>query len=557
MLTNLYIENIAVIEKSNIDFSNGFNVITGETGAGKSIIIGAINAILGRRISKDIIRTGAESAFVSATFDNLPCYIIQKIREEGYPIESDGTLIIKREINVNGKNVCRINDRPATVSTLKEIGSSLINIHGQHENYGLLSVQSHISYIDKIGDLYGPLSDYKKVYNELLNVRNEIESMLINDMEKERKLDLLTYQTEEIKSANLRLGEFEELNELRNKYLNSEKIGEAINNAKYLLDGKDDSLGAITKIEKAISSLEGITEYLLNAKVIKDRIQNAFYEIEDCSMELSGNLEGICYDKKDLLETEERLDCIYKLKRKYGSDIGEILEYLEKSEKELSKIENSDIEIQKLRKKQEALEKESSELSSELSEKRKVFAKLFSKKVKEELAYLDMPGVNIDVHIENCAKYSLGQDKVEFLISTNAGEEAKSLSKIASGGELSRIMLSIKNVLSSSDEVDTMIFDEVDTGISGSAAQKVGLKLKEVSKNRQVICVTHLAQIAALGDHHILIKKITEHERTYTKIQNLDQEGRKHEIARIISGISITESTLKNAKEMIEMARNI
>lgn len=557
MLTNLYIENIAIIEKSSIDFSKGLNVMTGETGAGKSIIIGAINAILGKRISKDIIRTGANSAFVSASFENLSQEVMNIITGSGYALEDDGGLLISREVNINGKNSCYINGRPANLSFLKEIGENLINIHGQHDSIGLLSVQSHILYIDKIGGLNSLLNDYKLVYNELANLNKEIDRMLSDDMEKEQRIDLLKYQIEEIESANLEIGEFEDLTETKNKYLNSEKIAKVINDVRLMLDGTDEYPGALKALESAVSSLDDITDCFSKAEELKFRMDNVFYELEDCSLELNSCLDDTFFDKDDLERIEERLDCIYKLKRKYGKSIEEVLEYLENAKVELSKIENSDLELERLKEKQKLLELRADKLANELSNKRKVAAEEFSKRVKAELMYLDMPNVNIYVNIENCEKYALGKDKIEFLISTNYGESAKPLAKIASGGELSRIMLSIKNVLASKDDIDTMIFDEVDTGISGSAAQKVGLKLKEVSKDKQVICVTHLAQIAALGDSHLFIKKIVEDERTYTKITKLAGEERKYEIARIIGGIHITNSTLENAKEMLEMGQGI
>lgn len=555
MLTNLYIENIAVIEKSNINFKSGLNVMTGETGAGKSIVIGAINSILGKRISKDLIRTGANSAFVSATFDNLSPTVLEKIKEAGYSLDEDQLLIISREININGKSACYINSRPTTVSFLKELGLNLINIHGQNENYGLLSTSSHISYIDKLGNLNETLDKYKEVYNEFTNVNNEIKKLLVNDMEREQRLDLLRFQVEEIENANLQPGELEQLIETRNNYLNSEKIARAISQTKYLLDGKDEFPGVLKSLNEAVLELDSINDFLTKSQETRNRLQNAFYEIEDCSMDLNSYLDDTFYDQNELDEIEERLDQIHKLKRKYGNTIEEILNYLDKIKKELCKIENSDQELHKLEEKKNLLENEADRLADLLSSKRRQTAKEFSKKVKDGLTYLDMPGVSIYVDIKDCEKYSLGKDKVEFLISTNSGEAQKPLSKIASGGELSRIMLSIKNVLSLNDDVDTMIFDEVDTGISGSAAQKVGLKLKEVSKNRQVICVTHLSQIAVFGDNHLLIKKTVENQRTYTKIETLNNDGRQHEIARIIGGLNITDATLKNAKEMLEMAK--
>ena len=554
MLTELYIENIAVIEKSNISFDKGLNVMTGETGAGKSVIIGAINAILGQRVSKDMIRTGADTAFVSACFNNISKSVIDKLYKLGFKLEEDGTLILQRELNLNGKNTCRINNRPATLAVLKDIGSQLINVYGQHESYFLLSPQTHIHYIDRMGNLMDSIDSYQRVYKEMKNVKARLDALKADDADKERRIDILNYQINEIESADLKVEEFDDLIERKNKYVNSEKISDSIKKAKYLIDGEDEFAGNLNMLSEVNSLLDGIEEYMPEIAKINEIIKEAFYNIEDCSFELGNLLEGIEYDPNELSMIEERLDLIYKLKRKYGDSIEEMLSYLEKSKMELEKITCSEEETLELEKSYTSLNNKVTALAEDLSNKRKETALVFAQKVQDELGFLDMPGVRIEVNVEDCELNPLGKDSLEFLISTNSGELTKPLSKIASGGELSRIMLAIKSVLSDKDGVDTLIFDEVDTGISGSAAQKVGLKLREVSKNRQVLCVTHLAQIAALGNQHYLIKKNVESGRTYTNINRISNEEREREIARIIGGLNITDTTIKNAREMLRLA---
>lgn len=556
MLSNLYIENIAVIEKTSIDFKKGLNVMTGETGAGKSIVIDSINAVLGNRTSKELIRTGASSAFVSAEFTNLSEKATAVIYEAGFELE-DGELLIQREISTTGKNKCRINGRPATVSTLKEIGVQLINIHGQHESYELMSPELHISYIDKLAGLESEIEAYQEVYKKYKKLSAELKKATVDESERERKIDLLKYQIDELEDADLRDGEYEELNEQKAVLQNSEKIIEAIMSSRALMNGDEESSGVLENLQEINSQLSDISEYMSEVEPINSRIESAIYELEDCLSELTGLTDLVDTDGGSLDSIEERLDLIYTLGKKYGSTIKEMLDFLDKAKKELNALVMYDENREALIKECDKAYKEAEKLAKVLSEKRKATSSEFADKVCEEMAFLDMPNVKLVVVQEKCELNSLGCDNIEFLISTNPGEPPKPISKIASGGELSRMMLAVKNVLSDKDDIDTLIFDEVDTGISGSAAQKVGLKLREVSKSRQVLCVTHLAQIAAMGNSHFKISKSVRDEKTFTKVEELDHEERKQELARIIGGTEMTKASLDYAEEMLRAGENI
>lgn len=556
MLSNLYIENIAVIEKTSIDFKKGLNVMTGETGAGKSIVIDSINAVLGNRTSKELIRTGASSAFVSAEFTDLSEKALAVIDEAGFELE-DGELLIQREISTTGKNKCRINGRPATVSTLKEIGVQLINIHGQHESYELMSPELHISYIDKLAGLESEIEAYQEVYKKYKKLSAELKKATVDESERERKIDLLKYQIDELEDADLRDGEYEELNEQKAVLQNSEKIIEAIMSARALMNGDEESSGVLENLQEINSQLSDISEYMSEVEPINSRIESAIYELEDCLSELTGLTDLVDTDGGSLDSIEERLDLIYTLGKKYGSTIKEMLDFLDKAKKELNALVMYDENREALIKECDKAYKEAEKIAKELSEKRKATSSEFADKVCEEMAFLDMPNVKLVVVQEKCELNSLGCDNIEFLISTNPGEPPKPISKIASGGELSRMMLAVKNVLSDKDDIDTLIFDEVDTGISGSAAQKVGLKLREVSKSRQVLCVTHLAQIAAMGNSHFKISKSVRDEKTFTKVEELNHEGRKQELARIIGGTEMTKASLDYAEEMLRAGENI
>ena len=551
MISQLYIENVAVIEKAEIHFTPEFNVLTGETGAGKSIVIDSLHAILGERILREIIRSGARSAFVSAVFQDVNQIIIDQLQSLGYPIEEDGSLLIQREISLDGKNACRINGRPATVSVLKELAPFLINIHGQHESYHLLSSDLHIHYIDKMGELEPLCEEYRNSYQKLLNIKKQLEKNRMDEGEKARKIDLLTYQIDELKSANLRVGEQQELLEKRNFYLNSEKVASAIKMAKDIMNGDEYQSGVLSSTSQMVDSLSSAELYLPSIHNLVERLEGICYDLEDCKEELTGYASNLEFDPSELEEVENRLDLLYRLEMKYGSTEESMLDFLDRCVSELSEIELSDERIADLEKEFEKEKIHTENLANTLSKKRREIANIFTKKVKEELVFLDMPNVNFQVEQNICDMGINGIDKIQFLLSTNPGEPVKPISKIASGGELSRIMLAIKTVLAGKDEIDTLIFDEVDTGISGSAAQKVGLKLREVSKNRQVICVTHLAQIAALGNSHFLIQKHTQEGRTFTEVLPLNFEQRKREIARIMGGTEITPLMLKNAEEML------
>ena len=500
MILNLYIENIAVIEKTSIDFSDGFNVMTGETGAGKSIVIDSINLILGHRAPKDIIRTGSERAFISATFDSLSSEVTELIENLGYSIDEDGLLIIQREINLNGKGTCRINSRPATVASLKQIGKYLINIHGQHESYGLLSPDTHLEYVDNLGGLNIDLENYRSEFNELRKLKLNLDEGSIDESEKARKVDLLKYQINEIEEINPIRGEEEELKEQREIFVNSEKISSSISKSKELINGDETNIGALQLLESATNSILEVSPYISTANDLYSRMKNLVYELEDCASEIINMSDDVEYDSDEMEKIELRLDDIYKLTRKYGSNIDEVLEYLKKAKDELENIEFFEEKIEKLKVLFKECKLRTIKLADILSKRRKQVADIFAKNVKEELEFLAMPGVKFCISIKKGNLNINGFDEIEFLISTNPGEDPKPISKIASGGELSRIMLAIKSVSADNDRIDSLIFDEIDTGISGAVAQKVGIKLKEVSKKRQVICVTHSAQIASLSD---------------------------------------------------------
>lgn len=555
MLSQLYIENIAVIEKARIDFKAGFNVLTGETGAGKSILIDSIHAVLGERTSRELVRTGAKSAFVSAVFDGICSEAAAGLEELGYPLEEDGTLILQREIGADTKSSCHINGRPATVSILRKIGPLLINIHGQHESYGLLSPESHIGYLDGTGLPADRLSEYRRAYEAMRKAKENFDSCIMDETQKARRMDLLKYQIDELEQANLRAGEEEDLNRRRTLYRNSEKIAGSLSEARSALDGDEENAGALSAVSTAAQALKEARNYLPELTDLAERLEEISYGLDDCSSELRGYSAQLEYDPSEIDEVESRLDLLYRLGMKYGGTVDEMLAHLEEFQTELEKIRLSDENAAKFREDYKREKKRAEGFAAEISRWRKNAASEFSERVRQELQFLDMPNVTFEVHMEQVPLGPFGWDKVEFYISTNPGEPAKPIAKIASGGELSRIMLAIKTVLAGGDEVGTLIFDEVDSGVSGSAAQKIGLKLREVSENRQVICVTHLAQIAALADTQYLIEKHVEAGRTFTQVLELNEEGRKQELARIMGGTRITPLMLQNAAEMLEMAR--
>ena len=551
MLSTLYIENIAVIEKTNIDFTQGLNVLTGETGAGKSIIIDSINAVTGHRTSKDIIRTGSDSAYVSATFTDVSVEIMDKVMDMGFTAE-DNTLIFSRELSLNGRNTCRINNRPATVSTLKELGINLINIHGQHESLELMQSDSHIIYIDNYGNLSSLKEDYYNSYKELIKLKKLLNSKGGDESQRLYEIDLLSFQIDEIDNASLSIGEDESLNEEKKILQNSEKIRSFLEKAKDNLSGYSGGDSACNLVDQASTNLIKASNFYDEAEGLSNRLSDLSYSLQDISVEINDLIDNLEFNPSRLEEIEIRLDEIYKLKRKYGSTIEEILTYRDNAEARLNELVNFDKNMAEAKEKYDTLLAETYEKSVVLTNARQKAGQEFTYKVQEEMKFLDMPNVRISVSIEETPLSSTGKDKVEILISANPGETPKPVSKIASGGELSRMILAIKTVLSESDIVDTLIFDEVDTGISGKASRKVGLKLKEVAKNRQVICVTHQVQIASLGDSHHFIRKNIKDDRTFTDVTTLDRQGRIDELARIMGGIDITENTKKLAEEMLD-----
>ena len=552
MLSQLYIQNIAVIEKASIDLEKGFTVLTGETGAGKSIIIDAIHAVLGERTSRELVRTGASSASVSALFTGLDQDTLALLDRLSIPREEDGSLLIQRDIRLEGRASCKLNGAPATVSMLKELGPRLVTIHGQHESYELLSPEVHMTYLDSFGGLEDLLAEYQSAYRGLRETQRQLEALQTDEGEKARLSDLLHYQIDEIEGAGVRAGEREELETQREAIRNSEKIAEALELVRGLLSGDEEREGLLSEISQASSEASRVAAYLPELEEASQKLQEAGYLLEDVD-DLLRNA-GVDFDPELLESIEDRLDLLYKLGLKYGGSEEKILEYLEDCRSRLHQIEFSDEERERLEALYEEKKSRAIALAKQLSQKRKQASGLFIRQVKEELAFLNMPGIEFETEIQRVPLYAMGCDKIQFLVSANKGEPPKPMSKIASGGELSRIMLAIKTVLSGKDKVDTLIFDEVDTGISGAAANKVGQKLKQVSRDRQVLCITHLAQMAALADHHLLISKHVEGERTFTQVKALDLEGRKREVARIIGGDSITQLQLEMAEEMLQKA---
>ena len=550
MLAQLFIRNIAVIEKASIDLEKGFTVLTGETGAGKSIIIDAIHAVLGERTSKELVRSGTDSASVSALFTGLDEDTLSLLDQLSLPREEDGSLLIQRDIRLEGRSTCKINGAPATVSMLKQLGPRLVTIHGQHESYELLSPEVHMEYLDSFAGLESLLAEYQAAYRTLRETQRQLEALQTDEGEKARLSDLLHYQIDEIEAANVRVGEREELEAQRELIRNSEKIASALELLRGLLSGDEESEGLLAGISQAAAQAGRVAAYLPELAEASQKLQEAGYLLEDVDAILHGT--AVDFDPALQESIEERLDLLYKLGLKYGGSEEKILEYLEDCRIRLHQIEFSNEERERLEAQYETQKTAAIALAKELSEQRKAASKQFISQVKGELAFLNMPGIAFETEIQRVPLYHMGCDKLQFLVSANKGEPPKPMSKIASGGELSRIMLAIKTVLSGKDKVDTLIFDEVDTGISGAAANKVGQKLKQVSQNRQVLCITHLAQIAALADHHFLISKHVEGERTYTQVQGLDFEGRKREVARIIGGDQVTDLQLEMAGEMLK-----
>lgn len=553
MLTSLKIENVAIIESAAIEFGCGLNVLTGETGAGKSIVIDSINAILGERTSRDIIRTGAQSAKVYAVFEDVNERVRNFLDENGIDCE-DGVLIINRTLSREGKNVCRINGAPVTVSMLREIGGELIDIHGQHDNQSLLSPEKHCGFVDSFAGNADLIADYREKYGRLCEIRSKLKKLTTDESSKSQRIDFLTYQIDELEKAEITIGERDELKARKSLINNSQKVIESLNIAYEALKADGAGIDMITDAESEIANASAYMETLGEAS---EKITDIRYELEDIAETLRDAMTEVDFDPSELEDIDERLDLLYRLSKKYGDTEEEMLEYLEKARAELDNIAFSEERVKELQKQEKEALAETETAACKLTESRKTAGEKLSNAICSELEFLDMPNVRFVVKCNDIGLTENGKDEIEFLISANAGEEPKPLAKIASGGELSRIMLAIKNVLAETDGVDTMIFDEIDTGVSGRAAQKIAMKLRSASKGRQVICVTHLAQIAAQGDVHLYISKSVSDGKTYTNIKSLIEEERVAEIARIMGGMEITKLQLESAREMLANAGNL
>lgn len=555
MLVSLVIDNIAVIEHTDIDFSVGFNVMTGETGAGKSIVIDSINAILGERTSRELIRHGASSASVTAVFDALPDSVTAEMRELGIEPEEDGSLIVNRVISGEGKNRCRINGQPVTVSALKSAVGGLINIHGQHDSQSLLNPDKHIQFIDAFAQNGTLLSDYRVSYKHYCSIRRELSRLNADEQDKQRRLEVLRYQIEELEKAQITPGERTQLEERRTLIQHAKKVADAAHQSYAALAGEEENVsGAYDLITGASQALAAVAPFYPQYGAVAQKLEELSYLIEECSSEIRDSMENLDADENELGEIEARLDALYQLSLKYGSTEEEMLSYLDNARREAESIICSDERAQELSAQLDSMRDEVISRAMALTRSREKAAEALSVQVQESLAQLDMPDTRFVVNRTETPAGSNGAEMMEFYISANAGEPPRPLSKIASGGELSRVMLALKNVLSAQDDVPTLIFDEIDTGVSGRAAQKIGRMMRRVAGSHQVICVTHLAPIAAMANTHFRIQKESDGQRTYTRVQSLDLEGRKYELARITGGDNITRLQLENAEEMIRAA---
>ncbi len=554
MLNSLKIQNIAVIESADISFDTGLNVLTGETGAGKSIIIDSINAVLGERTSKELVRTGTNAASVTAFFTNITKETIAKLDELGIENEEDNSLLISRKISADGKNNCRINGATTTVSMLKELGKTLVDIHGQHDNRSLLLKDNHCSYIDKLASNEKILSKYMTCYKNFIAIKKELKNLTNSEEENERNSEIYRFQIDEIEKARVKPGEIDELITRRNKLVNAEKISTVLSDAYNVFNGEDETTGALLRIRNVseqiatISDLTGMGETLQN-------LMNAMYTLEDCTQSIKNNLDSVEFNAQLLEETEERLDLLTRLTKKYDTDEEGLAAVYDDLKAKLDNIDSSSERINALTAELDKAGQLMLQAAEELTESRMKTADVFTKKVADELKFLDMPNVTFIVDRKEKALGITGRDDIEFLISANIGESPKPLIKISSGGELSRIMLAIKNVLSEKDDILTMIFDEIDTGISGQAATKVAKKLYDVSAGKQVICVTHLSQIASFADNHLYINKVSTDGHTFTSVKTLADNERKYELSRINGGSVITQSQLDAATEMLNQAK--
>lgn len=556
MLSELYIENLAVIEKATIDFSDKLNVFTGETGAGKSILINGINAILGQRVTKDIVRTGTDKAVISALFTDIGDNVLQVLDELGISAE-DGQLFLTREIRSDGGSVARVNSRAVNVSVLKAIGETLVTIHGQHDNQILMAPERHIEILDSYAESEALIEDYHSSFRELQSIAKKINKIKTEQSKKEFRMAELADIVEEINTLNIHEGEDKEIEAELNISKNAVAISEALYMAKQLLSGDDDTDGAVEMTQRASKSVEGYTDIMTEISPIYDRLSSAAIEMEDISEEIGSLLDSLDIDPKRYDYLNQRSDELRRIMKKYGPELDDVLTTLENSQNELDELSGAEQSLDELNKEKERLLAEVSKKAKALSDHRKKAGERFVSQVTEELEFLNMPKVKLVVQQKTGKLTINGMDSIEFLISANLGEEPKTIAKIASGGELSRIMLALKNVIAEKDCIGTLIFDEIDTGVSGRAAQKIGIKLKQISRLRQVLCVTHLAQMAVMADNHLLIEKNIQGDRTVTTVRTLDHEQRKYEIARIMGGENITELMLENAEQYLKDADNM
>ena len=554
MLSSLQIENVAVIQKANVHFEKGLNVLTGETGAGKSILMDSINAILGNRTSKDLVRTGAAKAVIRAAFENVPPAVLDSLEKAGY--ERSEALLLSREITAEGKSTCRINGMPATAAILRELCGGLININGQHDSVGLLNPAHHESILDAYAQNRTEYQEYYAVYRELVKIKRELDAQITDESEKQRRIDLLSYQVQEIEDAALTAGEEQTLESRRKVLSNASTIRDRIAQCYALLSGDDETPGAVDLLGEASNAVDAAAQLDGELSTSAGQLLDLYYNAKDAAADLIGRLDAYETNDAELDEIEQRIDLIYKLKRKYGDTVEDIIAFGQKAREELELIQSSQERVEHLQAEQHRLYVLAREKAETLTQTRlKAFEEL-NKRISGTLDFLNMPGVRMTLHHARGPLASHGQDSIEFYISTNPGEAPKPLAKIASGGELSRITLAIKNAMADKDAVPTVIYDEIDSGVSGKAASRIGEVLRQSAEGHQILCITHTAQIAALADCHLLIQKNIANERTYTEIHPLDEDGRVDALAHLISGDHMTELSRANAREMLEQTRN-
>lgn len=551
MLELLHIENIAIIEAADIEFAPGFNALTGETGAGKSIVIDSLSAVLGQRTSRELIRTGAEKAFVSAAFSGMAPELTEEL---GIQPEADGTLLLQREIQTDGKNVCRVNGRPVTVGQLRALGARLLNIHGQHDGQQLLDEEQHIVYLDSFGRVESLAITYAEKYKYFIDIRRQIGALQMDEAEKARRVDTLQYQIEELRRAKLTPGEEEELTARRGMLRNAEKFLDAVAGADYALNGDDSGGGALSALRQAQDALSGVRHLDDAFGQLYERLGEAYSEVYDIAATVEDKRGELDVSPGELDRVESRMDLLYRLKKKYGATVEDMLDYQARCEAELAQIEDAGDTLVRLEQALSKAEKEARQAAQALSDARKAAADRLTAQILTELQQLDMGKIRFAVDFAEKPLDSDGMDTVRFLMSANVGEELRPIHKIASGGELARIMLAMKNVLSEQDHVGTMVFDEVDTGVSGRAAQKVAEKMARISRRKQVLCVTHLPQLAAMADTHFSVEKGERGGRTYTEVRRLDREQRRRELARLTGGSHVSQTMLDGAEELLVQA---